>query len=365
MENIGLYLHIPFCSSKCPYCDFYSFRSDREFISRYVDKMNAEIIKKSGEINCKADTLYIGGGTPSLLGFSQIAQLVSTAKSRFLTRDSEITLECNPYGVTEEFFNKISECGVNRISLGLQSANDEERRKLGRRAGCEDVKRAIYYAQKSGIENISLDVMLGIPESTLDSLEKTLEFCVSRGVPHISCYMLKIEENTPFFKMRERLNLPDDDAVADMYLFACEYLESHGIKQYEISNFSVEGRESRHNLKYWRCEEYLGIGASAHSFLNGKRFYCKNDAEGFVKEPRYVFDGDGGSFEEFAMLKLRLTEGVLESEVKERFGFKIPEKLRLGAEKFIDLGLVCADENSLRLTRKGFLLSNSILAEIL
>lgn len=365
MENIGLYLHIPFCASKCPYCDFYSFRSDRAFIGQYVDAMRAEIIKKSGEINCKADTLYIGGGTPSLLDFSQISRLVSTAKNRFMEGEGEVTLECNPHGVTREFFEQISACGVNRISLGLQSANDGERRRLGRRADCEEVKRAIEYAQKSGIENISLDVMLGIPGSTLESLEKTLGFCVSQGVFHISCYMLKIEENTPFYKMRERLDLPDDDTVADMYLFACEYLENSGLKQYEISNFARSGYESRHNLKYWNCEPYLGVGASAHSFINGKRSYCKNDAHGFVRKPEYICDGDGGSFEEYAMLKLRLTNGLTETEVKSKFGFGIPKSLREKAVKFADRGLVLTDGERVRLTREGFLLSNTILAEIL
>lgn len=365
MKNIGLYLHIPFCASKCPYCDFYSFRTDEEFKAAYVSRMTAEIKRKSGEINCKANTLYIGGGTPSVLASSQIASLVNTAKDCFLAGNSEITLECNPHGVTEDFFKEISACGVDRISLGLQSANTSERRRLGRRAGCDEVKSAIEYAKKSGIENISLDVMLGIPDSTLESLENTLSFCTSQDVRHVSCYILKIEKNTPFFKLREKLNLPDDDTVADMYLFMCDFLEKHGFGQYEISNFAVKGFESKHNLKYWNCEEYLGIGASAHSFLNGKRFYCENDAQNFVKAPKYISDGDGGDFSEFAMLKLRLTEGITEKAVRERFGCSIPENTRKKAEKFVKNGLMFSDENSLRLTRNGFLLSNMILAEIL
>lgn len=364
-SDIGLYLHIPFCASKCPYCDFYSFRCDEELKSRYVEKMLCEIEKKSDEFHCKANTLYIGGGTPSVLGSSQICALVNKAKQCFLLAESEITVECNPHSVSPSFFYEISACGVNRISIGMQSANDEERRKLGRRAGRDEVKNAIENARRAGIQNISLDVMLGIPDSTMESLESTLSFCVSQNITHISCYILKIEKNTPFYTMRERLNLPDDDTVADMYLFMCEYLEKHGFMQYEISNFSKKGFESKHNLKYWNCEEYLGIGASAHSFMNGKRFYCERNAEDFINSPRYIADGEGGEFQEYAMLRLRLKDGLHEKAVKDRYGFSIPEEMRKKAEVFVKHGLVISDKDGIRLTRNGFLMSNTVLAELI
>lgn len=362
---IGLYLHIPFCSSKCPYCDFYSFRSDDKLKSRYVEKMLYEIEEKSAQFNCKANTLYMGGGTPSVLASSQICELVNKAKQCFLLPESEICVECNPNSVSQTFFDEISACGVNRISIGMQSANDSERKKLGRRAGRNEISLAVESARKSGIENISLDVMLGIPDSTTESLERTLEFCVSQNIKHISCYILKLEENTPFFKMRDRLNLPDDDTVADMYLFMCEYLEKYGFMQYEISNFAQKGFESRHNLKYWNCEEYLGIGASAHSFMRGKRFYTPRDAQGFIINPEYISDGDGGSFEEYVMLRLRLKDGLEEKRVKEIYGFGIPEKMRQKAEAFVKYGLVIFDKDGIRLTRNGFLLSNAVISELI
>ncbi len=364
-DAIGLYLHIPFCASKCPYCDFYSFRADNSAKDEYTDALIKSINDNYRLYGLKADTLYIGGGTPSVLGGERLTKIINTARKTFVSDGAEITVECNPYGLTQGFFFALSECGVNRISLGLQSSADAERKKLSRRGTAEDVKNAVSYARLAGIENISLDVMLGIPEQTLESLENTLKFCVSEGIPHISCYILKIEENTPFYKMRDTLNLPDDDTVADMYLFMCEYLERHGIMQYEISNFAKQGCESRHNLKYWRCEEYLGLGAAAHSFINGKRFYYPRDEKAFVCGAKPVSDGTGGDFTEYAMLRLRLASGLVNSELKERFGFCIPEEMRMRAKIFEKNGLLISDENGIRLTRKGFLVSNTVISELI
>ncbi len=361
-KAIGLYIHIPFCDSKCPYCDFYSFRCKEDEKERYVTDLCREIERQSGQFNCKADTLYIGGGTPSCIGFKRVCKIIECVKSNFfLSSGAEVTVECNPHSVSAEFFKKIAAVGVNRVSLGLQSANDNERKKLGRLSGKKDVENAVLFARAAGIENISLDVMLGIPESTRQSLESTLDFCIAQEVPHISGYILKIEENTPFYKMQNSLSLPDDDTVADMYLFMCEYLEKHGYNQYEISNFSKSGYESRHNLKYWNCEEYLGIGSSAHSFMNGKRFYCEKRTDKFV----YVGDGTGGDFCEYAMLRLRLKEGITEARTKERFSFPIPEKMRREAEFLQKNGLVVSDSEGIRLTRKGFLLSNTVISRLI
>lgn len=364
-NNIGLYLHIPFCLSKCPYCDFYSFRSDEKEKDEYISALKKSIIDYANKLNCKADTLYIGGGTPSVLRPKQIFELINTAKSSFSTDNAEITLECNPYGLSDDFFKAINECKVNRLSIGMQSANDNERKKLGRRASKSDIESVIYKARQAKIENISLDIMLGIPDSTVESLKTTLDFCIEMNVPHISCYILKLEENTPFYKMQQRLNLPDDDLTADMYLFMCEYLESHGIMQYEISNFAKPGYESRHNLKYWHDEEYLGLGASAHSFLGGKRFYYPRDIECFLSGKEPIFDCNGGDFAELAMLALRLTEGLTEKRVQQRFGFSIPSEMRERAEKFQKNGFLISDNDGIRLTKQGFLLSNTIISELI
>ena len=364
MKNIGLYLHIPFCKSKCPYCDFYSFSGKDTEKEEYTKALKDRILRISN-LQCKGDTLYIGGGTPSVLGAENLKTLVDTCKNDFLTDDAEITVECNPHGLNEDFFKTLYSCGVNRISMGLQSAVDSERRILGRLSDRNQVENAVKMAQRVGFSNITLDVMLGIPNQTEKNLNETLDFCISLGVPHISAYMLKLEENTHFYKNQEKYNFPDDDLTADLYLQMCETLHSNGIMQYEISNFSKNGFESRHNLKYWHCEEYLGLGPSAHSFLNGKRFYFDRDFKAFMNGNSPIDDGVGGDFTEYAMLNLRLVEGLNEDKVFERFGHNIPKEIYEKSKIFIDNGYMISTENGLALTRNGFLMSNSILAEIL
>ena len=364
MKNIGLYLHIPFCKSKCPYCDFYSFSGKDTEKDEYTKILKDRILRISN-LQCKGDTLYIGGGTPSVLGAENLKTLVDTCKNDFLTDDAEITVECNPHGLNEDFFKTLYSCGVNRISMGLQSAVDSERRILGRLSDRNQVENAVKMAQKVGFSNITLDVMLGIPNQTEKSLNETLDFCISLGVPHISAYMLKLEENTHFYKNQDKYNFPDDDLTADLYLQMCETLHSNGIMQYEISNFSKNGFESRHNLKYWLCDEYLGLGPSAHSFLNGKRFYFDRDFKAFMNVNSPIDDGVGGDFTEYAMLNLRLVEGLNEDKVFERFGHNIPKEIYEKSQIFIDNGYMLKNENGLALTRNGFLMSNSILAEIL
>ena len=364
MKNIGLYLHIPFCKSKCPYCDLYSFSGKDTEKDEYTKILKDRILRISN-LQCKGDTLYIGGGTPSVLGAENLKTLVDTCKNDFLTDGAEITVECNPHGLNEDFFKTLYSCGVNRISMGLQSAVDSERRILGRLSDRNQVENAVKMAQKVGFSNITLDVMLGIPNQTEKSLNETLDFCISLGVPHISAYMLKLEENTHFYKNQEKYNFPDDDLTADLYLQMCETLHSNGIMQYEISNFSKNGFESRHNLKYWHCEEYLGLGPSAHSFLNGKRFYFDRDFKAFMNGNSPIDDGVGGDFTEYAMLILRLVEGLNENKVFERFGHNIPKEIYEKSQIFIDNGYMLKNENGLALTRNGFLMSNSILAEIL
>lgn len=365
MKNIGLYLHIPFCNSKCPYCDFYSFLGWDSEKNEYTKVLNERILSSISALQCKGDTLYIGGGTPSVLGADNLATLVNTCKKDFLIDDAEITVECNPHGLNEDFFKILYNCGVNRISMGLQSAIDSERRILGRLSDRNQVENAVKTAQKVGFDNITLDVMLGIPNQTEKSLNDTLGFCLSLGVPHISAYMLKLEESTHFYKNQHKYNFPDDDLTADLYLQMCEALESNGIMQYEISNFAKQGFESQHNLKYWHCEEYLGLGPSAHSFLNGKRFYYDRNFDLFMNGNSPVEDGNGGDFTEYAMLNLRLVEGLKENKVFERFGHSIPKEIYEKSEIFIDNGYMIATKNGLALTRKGFLMSNTILSHIL
>lgn len=359
----GLYIHVPFCRGKCPYCDFYSVNQTPELLDKYTESLCARL-DNAGDLSF--DTVYFGGGTPSLLGALRIADILGHIHTE---SGAEITVECNPSdtgGADSRFdFEKLAFAGVNRLSLGLQSANDAERRLLGRRAGAEDALRAIERARSCSIDNISLDLMLGISGQTRDSLLESVDFCAQAGAKHISAYLLKIEPGTPYSRMGERLGLPDEDAVCDLYLDCCDMLERRGFVQYEISNFAVPGFESRHNLKYWRCEEYLGIGPAAHSFIGGRRSYYERDLQGFLDGNEPVADGSGGDFEEYAMLALRLCEGLRFDKALARFGFPVPDTVIKKAQALEKQGLVQISDKSISLTRNGFLLSNSVIGEIL
>lgn len=342
-ERSGLYFHIPFCKSKCPYCDFYSVKFDEASAQQYVQEICDEIKQYQGIF----DTVYFGGGTPSILPPELIGKILDCARAQFeISDDAEITVECNPSKDLSEDFKKYASYGVNRISVGMQSAVDSERFALGRVAGRNEVERTINYARQSGIENISLDLMLGTPKQTIESLDYSFDFIKSVGVPHVSAYMLKIEEGTKFFQMRDRLVLPDDDTVGEMYLKTVETLASFGIEQYEISNFAVPGFESRHNTKYWTLTPYLGIGKSAHSFWGGKRFF-------YDREWNKIDDGTGGDKEEQIMLGLRLAKGIDKSLVDRDFA------------EFVKMGYVADLGERIALTPKGMLVSNTIINYII
>ncbi len=367
-----IYIHVPFCASKCPYCDFYSLPANEGLMEGYTE----EIIKQMGKYkdDCiTAHTVYFGGGTPSIIGAKRLARLLDGAAQAFhVSKDAEITVEVNPTIVDYQFFCDLHESGVSRISMGMQSANDSELTILGRKHNKGDVAEAVRAAQAAGFENISLDLMLGLPNSGELSLKKSIEYAAELGVQHISSYILKLEENTPFYKMN--LNLPNDEETAGQYLFCVEELKKHGYIQYEISNFAQAGYESKHNLIYWHDEEYLGFGPSAHSFYQSRRFYCPRDMEAFFRNER-IDDGEGGSFEEFVMLGLRLNEGITRERVKERFenGDELFEGLLSKSKELIkSLGktenpqrLLNADNNRIHLTEKGFLLSNTIIEKLI
>lgn len=368
----GIYIHIPFCKSKCPYCDFYSMRCDSDTKKRYIDTLTDEIktLRRSKGF-CKSnfsnvDTLYLGGGTPSVLSGEEIYHIVTTAKDCFsISPTAEITIECNPNSDIEGLLPYFKKCGVNRISLGMQSAVDNERKALGRSSDKERIKNVINILKDDGITNISLDIMLGIPYQTIESLKSTLDFVIECDIPHISAYILKIEEGTFFDTHRERYTFPDDDFVCDLYTLCADYLTQRGYNHYEISNFAKPGFESRHNTKYWRLDDYLGIGPSAHSFVNGKRFYFKNDIEAFINGEAPVYDGTGGDRDEYIMLRLRLMEGVNIKELQRLYGEKSADSIIKKAPLLKEQGFVSFDGENVALTQKGFLLSNSIIIELL
>ncbi len=368
----GVYIHIPFCKSKCPYCDFYSYRCNDTQKDEYTNALIDEITtlrrcrKFIGDSFSGVDTLYLGGGTPSVLTGEQIERIIATAKEKFnISPDGEITVECNPSSDIDSLIPHLKKCGVNRISLGMQSAIDTERKVLGRTADKERIRYVINTLKENNINNISLDIMLGIPYQTKESIQETLDFAINCDVTHISAYILKIEENTFFGKNQDKFAFPDEDITCDLYNFCCEYLKKSGFNQYEISNFSKKGFESRHNTKYWELKDYLGIGAAAHSFVNGKRFYFEDDSQSFIDGNTPVFDGIGGDCDEYIMLGLRLTKGINIEKVEKLYGKNATEKIRKKAPFFKEKGLVNYDGKALSLTGNGFLISNSIIAELI
>lgn len=360
---IGLYIHVPFCAGKCPYCDFYSLRGNEELFDAYT----AAVVRTlNGLERTGADTVYFGGGTPSVLGGERLAAILDAAgKAVGISADAEITAEINPGDAEESLMRTLKGAGFNRISMGVQSGVDSELKALGRRHDSAQAARAVERARGAGFDNISLDLMLAIPRQTLASLAQSVGFICGLAPEHISAYILKIEEGTPFAALKEQLRLPDDDGQAEFYLEAVKLLQDNGYRQYEISNFAKPGRESRHNLKYWRCGEYIGVGPSAHSFYNGRRFYYPRDLERFISDPRTADDGEGGSAEEYVMLALRLAEGLTAAGWRERFGTELPETLRRRAAKLESAGFLKCDEKGIRLTPEGFLLSNGIIAELI
>lgn len=366
MKKMGLYLHIPFCKSKCNYCNFFSFCANENEYDTYTDALIASL-QKYGDIYSDriVDTVYFGGGTPSVLGTQRLCHILNTALRCFrIASDAEITVEMNPTSAEKINFVKLKEAGFNRISFGLQSANDNELKLLGRQHTAIEAKEVIQTAKDVGFDNLSLDLMLAIPEQTKDSLKHSIEFAASCKVQHISAYILKIEEGTPFYRMKDSLSLPCNDDQAQLYEYAVTELEKHGFSQYEISNFAKEGFESKHNLRYWYDEEYLGLGPSAHSFIDGKRFFYPDSLEEFYAD-RTVFESYGGDAEEYLILRLRLKEGVRFKEYRERFHKEINNKLLDKASSLLASGLVELSDEGICLTVKGFLVSNSIIAYLL
>lgn len=364
-KTLGLYLHIPFCAAKCAYCDFYAAFPGGDLLERYTARLAEEIKRWGGVLDRPIlHTVYFGGGTPSLLGDGLIPIMQAVRCAFRLERDAEITLEMNPASENSAVLRAAKAAGVNRLSIGAQSGDDEMLRRLGRRHTAADTRAAVREARAAGFHNISLDLMLGLPDSGLKTLQKDIDFILSAEPSHISAYILKLEQNTAFYQRRDALNLPDDDSAAEQYLYLCERLEKNGYSHYEISNFCRAGAESRHNLTYWRCEEYLGIGPSAHSFINGERFYYPRDLKAFMRGESTVSDGSGGDKAEYMMLRLRLAAGLRLSDYRARFGEDLPDGVRDAALPLVRAGLVHLTEDAIALTDRGMLVSNSIITEL-
>jgi oxygen-independent coproporphyrinogen-3 oxidase len=372
IEPIGLYVHIPFCLKKCNYCDFCSFSTlEKQERDLYLSRLTEEILgyKRSDKIH--VDTVFFGGGTPSLLEPSEFFKICDAVSDSFeILPDTEFTVEANPKTLNKDKLRAFTSRGVNRISLGMQSIHENELKMLGRIHNAIDFQNAYQLCQESGIQNINIDVMYGIPEQTASSFQKTLEYVTSIQPAHISAYGLILEEGTKFWDVRNSLPLPSEDAECDMYNLACRFLSSNGYSHYEISNYSKPGFESKHNLKYWRDKEYIGVGISAYSYFNDRRYgNSRSLAEYLSENPKqYVsedFISKSESAYEFAMLAFRLGEGLLLSEYKNRYGtdFLIGREERIN--DYVKAGYMGRTDERIFLTEKGFYVSNTILTDLL
>ncbi len=359
-RSLGLYIHIPFCTRKCNYCDFYSCFYNKDTLGVCLSALKCEIQKWGGKLNRPIDTIYIGGGTPSLL-CEHIVSLCDTIRQSFkVIDDCEFTVEVNPSS-SGEFLHYAKLAGANRLSVGVQSGCNNTLKTLGRTHTADDAAKTVSAAKSLGFDNISVDLMLALPDSNLQTLKGDVDFMLSLDPQHISAYILKIEQNTVFAKRQDALNLPDDDLVAEQYLFMCDTLQKNGYKHYEISNFAKNSAVSRHNMKYWCGDDYLGIGPSAHSFVDGKRFYYPRDLNAFIKEPKTVYDGTGGDSAEQLMLGLRLSQGV---NLEKIYG-SVPQEIINKVSMLEKAGYIKADLPNISLTDSGMLISNSIITELL
>ncbi len=378
-KKLGLYLHIPFCQSKCAYCDFYSFKpGDSDFMEDYVSAMMLQMEDNSHACrHHSVDTVYFGGGTPSSLPLPQVKRLIESAKRSFkLEKDAEITFEVNPGTVNAKYLKSLRKLGINRLSIGLQSASNGELKILGRIHTVEDFGETYKWARDAGFENISLDLMYGLPGQTVESFMYSLRYATEIAPEHISLYCLKLEEGTPFFRMRDRLMLPGEDAEYEMYCEAVEYLESEGYCRYEMSNFAKEGRYSAHNLKYWNCEEYIGIGASAHSYFDAERYSIVRNAEAyisalempeagirFIDESRIIDRYE--SMNEYVMLRMRLEDGVSGDMFQRIYGEDFYTMFGQYLDEYVEGGFVLKRGNRYSFTTKGMFVSNYILSAVL
>lgn len=356
------YIHIPFCKSKCHYCSFVSFNK-LELKDDYIKALLKETdYYYKGEL---LDTIYFGGGTPSTLELQDFSKIFEKLKPE---PTAEITTELNPEGVNYDYMRGLFDLGVNRISLGCQTFNDEILKQINRRHNSQQVIEAVKTSQHAGFENISLDFIYGLPNQTPEMFYSNLKQAIDLGVKHISLYGLKIEEGCYFFNHMPK-NLPDDDLQADMYLGAIELLTSNGFEHYEVSNFSRPNYNSRHNLNYWNNEEYYGFGVAAHGYQNGIRYGNIETIEEYLnnpiqhKEEKLITPQE--RLEEEIFLGFREMKGIMVSKINRKYGIDFEQKYKNILNKYLELKLIQKTQNGYSLTPNGILVSNVILADFL
>ena len=374
-NTIGIYIHIPFCKSKCDYCDFYSLAGQEEQMDRYqralLTHLRAFAPKLKGWV---VDTVYFGGGTPSYYGDKRLRELLSLIQRLFsVSRHAEVTVECNPDSVEARAMARLRRAGVNRISLGVQSADAQQLRCLHRVHSPRQVVQAVADIRQAKLTNLSLDLIYGLPGQTLADWEETLEKAMALEPEHLSCYGLKVEEGTPLARQVDQgLSLPDEDQQADFYLRAVTLLRQHGYRQYEISNFAKPGKESRHNMKYWMGREYVGFGPGAHSYFGGQRYAYLRDLEGYLRDiaagAAQLEDVQAvpppEQAREYLLLRMRTTRGIEEWEYRRKFGLNF-EPLARRLEFFESHRWAEQTDHRWHFTPQGFLLSNTLIMDLL
>jgi len=357
--NTGLYVHIPFCIKKCNYCDFNSYSGIFNLQDAYFEKLKNEILA----LDYNFETVYIGGGTPTAVKNENLCSLLETIMPK-TAEGCEVTVECNPGTVSRTDLENIKRAGANRLSIGLQSTHEKHLKALGRIHSLEDFEDCLKNAKMAGFENISLDLMFGLPDQTLSEWEETLRFAVASGVTHISAYSLKIEEGTPFYNME--LNLPDEDLNREMYDLAVKILGENGFNRYEISNFARNGYESRHNLRYWETKSFIGVGAGAYSCIDEKRYAYIKDIRGYIEKAEIEYSDELTKFDEmseFVFLGLRCAKGISISEFENRFGYSFYDVFGEAMEKHIKRGTLIRKGDRIFVPDEFLYVSNMILSD--
>ena len=375
MKKLGIYIHIPFCTKKCGYCDFYSVKWNEIQEYQYIQSAINEI-KGYSALSRKfvVDSIYFGGGTPSLINPENLESIISTIKNIFkVEEDAEISMEANPNSLNAENLTSYKEIGINRLSIGIQSLNDNILKNLGRIHSSEEALQAIDLAKSIGFDNINADVMFNIPGQTIDDINDTINQLIHKDIKHISFYSLKLEQGTPMYTLEKNKDIimPEEDIEREMYYAGRNIMEKHNLMQYEISNFAVKGYECSHNLKYWNQEEYIGIGPSAHSFLGSMRFSNpSNIIECTLSSEEDIFERNVQEFMnkqdlifEYIMLRLRLTEGLIFADFKNKFSIDFKEVYAVQIKYLTENNLIEIDDEAVRLTKRGMDISNYVFEQ--
>lgn len=380
MKELGLYIHIPFCKQKCYYCDFVSYAKNEKFFERYIEALLEEMNNFFDNNDIEIKTIYIGGGTPSIIDAKYIEKIMNFFKEKdLLKKTKEITIEVNPGTVDEEKIKCYKKAGINRLSIGLQSTDDNMLKKIGRIHCYKDFLNTYKFAKEAGFDNINVDIMIGLPKQKISDVKNTLEKIINlepEPPKHISVYSLIVEENTPIEKMINdgTLELPDEENERNMYWYVKNFLELNGYNHYEISNFAKDGYESIHNSDCWKQKEYIGFGVAAHSFINDVRFgntsnldeYLRNCENKDFEDNRIIDEVEKDLFsneQEFMLVGLRMIDGVSIQEFKNKFGENPIFVFKSELSKLVEDGLLMVDFDKIKLTNRGLDLANLVWEE--